>query len=193
MRRHFDIVVLVLAVRHVGERARWGSRRAPSRAPSIASLLLASSLRHRRLERGDFGLQRPRRAWSFRAIAWPISFEAALRRSCAFCNRRSPRGASRRARSACRQRGSSPRRARPSSKALRIVADELDVMHGCDPIRNGEAAMQPVAEHVEGQPRHYQTAPKSSNAPSGSPNTSRARDHADDRISSANGATLAAE
>ena len=68
----------------------------------------------------------------------------------------------------------------PGVEGLRIVADGFDVMHG-NHLKDKRAAQRPVAEHVEGQARHYQNTADKLNRRGRLAEHDGARDHADDR------------
>ena len=91
--------------------AGWGSRRARRPAPSSASRSACLERRHGAPSaRATSAISACARASSFLALAWPISFESALRRSCAACSGRDRAPARRRrGRSAAADSGSSPR------------------------------------------------------------------------------------
>ncbi len=83
----FDVSMLVGAVRHVfggncGDRLQRGADR------GLGLPLLGLAGGKLVLEAGDLGLERSAAAMSLRPMAAPISFDAALRRSCIAADRR---------------------------------------------------------------------------------------------------------
>ena len=109
-----------------------GSRPSALSSAAFASRSSASSAGTLSLSCATSAISACARASSFFAFAWPISFDSALRRSCASC-------AAAIARLALLVEGDQLRRQRREPalreavvEGLRVVADEADVVHGWD-------------------------------------------------------------
>ena len=187
-----DIVVLVLAVGHIGGgRLGIAASSFSSAAPAPPSAASISGIVAFSVATSAFSASAA--AASLRAIAAPISFEAALRRSCAFCN--SPIAARRWSSSAISvsraRRQTAPREAGVEGRG--IVADRLDVMHGSpDPIVAAQSSA--LAEHGEARaPPLPEARRQSSNGRERFGEDNPPGDHADDRHQQREGRDFAAE
>src|SRR5271166_937950 len=160
---------------------RLGISASASSSRLFASLALASNSGSTALTPATSARKSAAATSSLRAMARPICFEAALRRSCA---RSSSRIAARRRSSSAMRvpaAGGRPRLASPASKASGSSRIALMSCMG-NHLRSGRAAAKrPVAKDVEGEPRHYQKGAEELNRPQRLGEDDRARGHAHHR------------